>query len=165
MKRRKRLEKGIESLRKQIELHEKKKEEALDEGREELEDYYKREIEAKKQDLEKKKKARFYFTGVAINLLNLRPEICTLLLIKDPNWIKNHGRAKKVNGYQLTKLNFNWEYKSGDRSTNISEGKGRIDLTADLVMPDNFKPEKFVPPAVAALKLGVDVAREELGFH
>ena len=55
MKRKKRLEKGINSLEKQINLHQEKKVQAKESGKEELTDYYKREIAAKKKDLEKKK--------------------------------------------------------------------------------------------------------------
>lgn len=53
--RKKRLAKGIESLREQIILHEEKLESAQEEGMEELVNYYNKEIESKKRDLEKKK--------------------------------------------------------------------------------------------------------------
>ncbi len=54
MKQKKRLKKGIESLKEQIEIHEKKRKMAEGEGNIELEDYYKRELEAKKKDIERK---------------------------------------------------------------------------------------------------------------
>ena len=56
MKRKKRTEKGIISLKKQIDEHEKKLDEAIRSGNWGLEGYYKKEIEAKRRDLEKKKK-------------------------------------------------------------------------------------------------------------
>ncbi len=56
MKRKKRAEKGILSLEKQVNEHEKKLDEAIKSGNWGLEGYYKKEIEAKKRDLEKKKK-------------------------------------------------------------------------------------------------------------
>ena len=56
VKREKRLKKGIVSLKKQIELHEKKQEEALQKGRIELVDYYSREIAAKGEDKRKKER-------------------------------------------------------------------------------------------------------------
>ncbi len=56
MKRNKRLEKGINSLRKQIEIHREKLKAASTDEDFDLEDYYNREIQAKKKDLEKKKK-------------------------------------------------------------------------------------------------------------
>ncbi len=54
MKRRKRLQKGIESLQKQIEIHEEKMKRAGQEGNSELEGYYQKEIESKKKDKDRK---------------------------------------------------------------------------------------------------------------
>lgn len=50
VKRKKRLKKGIAALVEQIEVHEEKRERAIDEGKEELAEYYAREIAAKKAD-------------------------------------------------------------------------------------------------------------------
>ncbi|MBI2628713.1 hypothetical protein HYW74_01365 [Candidatus Pacearchaeota archaeon] len=55
--RKKRLKKGIESLQKQIKIHEEKREKAKEEDMEDLVRYYTKEIEAKKKDKEKKEKA------------------------------------------------------------------------------------------------------------
>ena len=52
--RNKRLKKGIESLQKQIQLHEEKLKKAQQEGKLELMGYYEKEIESKKKDREKK---------------------------------------------------------------------------------------------------------------
>ncbi len=54
--RKKRLQKGIESIGKQIKLHEEKLMKAGKEGHIELTTYYKKEIIAKKEDLKKKQK-------------------------------------------------------------------------------------------------------------
>lgn len=54
--RKKRLKKGIESLEKQIKLHEEKLNEAKKEGKIELTDYYEKEIDVKKKDIEEKKR-------------------------------------------------------------------------------------------------------------
>ena len=51
-----RLRKGIESLKKQLILHEEKLKLAEKEGKVELAGYYEKEILAKKKDLEKKEK-------------------------------------------------------------------------------------------------------------
>ena len=56
MKRKKRAEKGIISLEKQIKEHEEKLNKTIKSGNWGLESYYKKEIETKKKDLEKKKK-------------------------------------------------------------------------------------------------------------
>lgn len=54
--RKKRLQKGIESLEKQIKLHEEKLRRAEEEDSIELAEYYKKEIIAKKKDKEEKER-------------------------------------------------------------------------------------------------------------
>ena len=54
--RKKRLKKGIESIKKQIELHEEKKKGAEVEDNIELVDYYTKEIESMKKDKEEKER-------------------------------------------------------------------------------------------------------------
>ena len=54
--RKKRLMKGIESLQEQIETHEEKKRKAEEDDNIELADYYAKEISAKKEYLEEKKR-------------------------------------------------------------------------------------------------------------
>ena len=55
-KRKRRLEKGIKSIEKQIEFHKFKEEKAVESGKIELADYYQKEIERMKQAREKKRK-------------------------------------------------------------------------------------------------------------
>lgn len=54
--RKKRLKKGIESIKKQIELHEEKKRKAEQEDNIELVDYYEKEIESMTKDKEEKER-------------------------------------------------------------------------------------------------------------
>lgn len=54
--RKKRLKKGIESLEKQIMLHEEKLKKAVEEDNIELAEYYKKEINSKKKDKEEKER-------------------------------------------------------------------------------------------------------------
>lgn len=54
--RKKRLKKGIESLEKQIAFHEQKLQKAVQEDHLELAGYYKKEILAKKKDMDEKKR-------------------------------------------------------------------------------------------------------------
>lgn len=54
--RKKRLQKGIESLEKQIKIHEEKLKKAEEEDHIELANYYKKEINAKKKDKEEKER-------------------------------------------------------------------------------------------------------------
>lgn len=117
------------------------------------------------RELEQQGGAKLYFTGIGINLLSLRPEICTLLLITDPDWIVNQRQGREIHGHQLNTLRVNWEFKLRDELQEAKfKGIATIDLTKQLVLPANlFRPENFVPPGAAALKLGIDVARDELG--
>ncbi len=55
MKRKKKLKKGIESLKKQIDIHEEKKRQAEKADMPELVGYYEKEILSKEKDLKKKK--------------------------------------------------------------------------------------------------------------
>ena len=54
--RKKRLQKGIESLDKQIKLHEEKLKKAEEDDNIELASYYRKEIESKKRDKEEKQR-------------------------------------------------------------------------------------------------------------
>lgn len=56
MKRKKRLGKGIESLKEQIEIHEEKKRKAEEADMEELVGYYEKEILSKEKAMKEKKK-------------------------------------------------------------------------------------------------------------
>jgi len=58
MKRKKRLGKGIESLKKQIEVHKEKLRKALEDGNEERAGYYEKDIEGLERE-EKKKEEQF----------------------------------------------------------------------------------------------------------
>ena len=55
MKREKRAKKSIDSLEKQIELHEQKQKEAIEKGNEELYGYYSKELDKFKEEIKKKK--------------------------------------------------------------------------------------------------------------
>lgn len=54
--RKKRLEKGVESIEEQINIHEEKRETAKEEGKIELEEYYGKEIKKLEREKEKKQK-------------------------------------------------------------------------------------------------------------
>ncbi len=54
MKRKKRLEKGIESLQEQIDIHLEKREQAVEEGNMERVSYYDKEIKTLEKDKKKK---------------------------------------------------------------------------------------------------------------
>lgn len=113
--------------------------------------------------LEKSNKAKIYLTGVAINLLNLRPEICTLLLIDADEWYENHKGGNSDLG--ISKLQANYEFK--DKEDLKAQGKKAkifYDIDSNFSLPDidEFSPSKMVPPGAAALILGLETAKDIL---
>lgn len=113
--------------------------------------------------LEKEKRARIVLTGVSINLLNLRPEICTLLLIDDNVWRDKHSGGDSLQ--RLAKLSANEEFKTIEELH--AEGKSLrvlLDLERDFSFPkrDELSPSKMVPPGAAALIMGLEVAKQIL---
>jgi hypothetical protein len=102
--------------------------------------------------------ATLSLTGVAVNLLNLRPEICTLLLVESPDWFRHHSeRAAPSQRFRL-----NHEFGQGrDRR----DAGSRVELA--LAGPDEMiepvlEPHRLIPPAAAALWLGAGLARRLL---
>jgi hypothetical protein len=103
------------------------------------------------QGLLKSKDAELFLTGYAMNLLNLRPEICTLLLIRDKNWLKQ-------------KIAANWEFLTPQQAY---EERKEVILPIDILRDNDGIasdlsniPGTFVPPGAAAFWLGVDLARK-----
>jgi hypothetical protein len=84
--------------------------------------------------------AHLFVTAVTVNLLNLRPEVCTLLIIDDPNWHLRHDQAK--DGCHPFKRN--WEFASDQelREEQWKQTKGRFfglrplrEIAHPLLMP------------------------------
>lgn len=99
--------------------------------------------------------AQLLLTGVAVNLLNLRPEICTLLVFHDSNWFKR------------VTLQINEEYIQ--TTEHLEEVLSRpeecydsVPLLEDrqLIAAGRLLPSRMVPAGAAAVWLGVDVLRE-----
>jgi len=90
--------------------------------------------------------AQLLLSGVAISLLNLRPEICALLHIDSPEWYDAH----KAGGQGLSRIALNEEWQSANLSvqplTSIKRG-----------FPS---PDEMVPTGAAALFLAVQTAAE-----
>lgn len=97
--------------------------------------------------------AELRFTGIAINLLNLRPEICMLLLIRSEKWWKEQGIDIKLNP----------EYISGDEHDIPDEDmRYNIQFEDDSKLMDIVHPSKTSPPGAAAFWLGVDMLKQIL---
>lgn len=82
--------------------------------------------------------ARLELTGVAMNLVNLRPEVCTLLRIDTHEW---HARWAE-------RVAMNWEFESAMRAVRFDDERTFADdLGSDL--------RALVPPAAGALGLAL----------
>jgi hypothetical protein len=99
-------------------------------------------------------KAELYFSGVAVNLLNLRPEICTVLLIRSSAWCNSQ------------KFHFNLEWASALNQENNQENViARVPYKArdeELMQEAPLHANKMVSPGAAAFWLGIDVLRNVL---
>jgi hypothetical protein len=91
--------------------------------------------------------AQLLFTGVAMDLLNLRPEICTLLVIHTPEWFEQ-ARQARLNDEFLPE-------------TTAGGFNGWVRLASDEVMIQEagLAPERMIPPGAAAFWMGVDLLR------
>lgn len=102
--------------------------------------------------------AHLFLTGVAVNLMNLRPEICTLLVINTPEWCERSSSDPQL------RWRFNAEFITKDDHTWVSpkELKGKIPLLDDdfeMVERCYLTPARTVPAGAAAFWLGVDTLR------
>ena len=105
-----------------------------------------------------KGEAKLYFTGVTINLLNLRPEICTLLYITTPEW------------YEKCQNDSDLRWEINDEFTNIHEGIakpeefiGGLSFSHDdsqMIKDASLYPHRTVPAGAGAFWLGIDTLRD-----
>jgi transcriptional regulator with XRE-family HTH domain len=108
-------------------------------------------------------KAELFFTGVTVNLMSLRPDICTVLLIKSEEWYQRHALAPSTPDEKF-KLNdeFAGAYHELDHRDNPVPLVGLIPLRLD----DEDQREKIdvtslttVPCGAAAFWMAVDLLR------
>lgn len=100
------------------------------------------------QKMVENRQASLHMVGIAMNLLTLRPEYCTLMLIRDPEW---WGRINAADS--AIALNTAAETDSGPILMSIAEDRRIIEALGDdyyLRMP---------PHAIAGLWSGIALAR------
>jgi hypothetical protein len=98
-------------------------------------------------------RASLHATGLVVNLLNLRPEICTVLIIRDASWWKEQTKS----------LVPNWEYETGSAQPGqILKEFSLTNVEAEFLALCGASPGAWVPPGLAAVWLGVDAARREI---
>jgi transcriptional regulator with XRE-family HTH domain len=101
--------------------------------------------------------AALLYTGVAVNLLALRPEICTLLLINDPGWWeRERGQLRICDEYvQQSEQADLLPDQRWVQLINLEPGS----LEVEAEWREVLRARTVVAPGVAALELGLRVAR------
>jgi hypothetical protein len=105
-------------------------------------------------------RAALYYTGVSVNLLTLRPEICLALVVHDSTWLKEETRTAREFGRPMR---LGWEYSDSRQpiytlSDNQRTDDPRICLEAPDFRPVNsatFDRGYLVPNAAAAIHLAL----------
>lgn len=96
----------------------------------------------------KKGSAQLSVTGIVCDLLNLRPEICTVLFVKDPDFASKE------------KMNLNWEYID-----KVDYGTGAVPWQdIDRVTKTTVEKHAFVASGAACLGLGREWIRVQHGM-
>ncbi len=105
--------------------------------------------------------ARLLYTGIAVNLLALRPEICTLLTIDDPSWFEAEAGEVRFCGEYL---------RQSERTDLLPDQRWvqLIELEGESLQPESgwrrlLRPGTLVAPGWAGTVLGLEVAREVIG--
>jgi len=100
-------------------------------------------------------KAGLYLSGIAVNLLTLRPEVCTLLWIRDEAWWQHHSRDSP----RTEHIHINKEFESAYRSKTAVGSVPYRDSDEELLEETALDPIGMVPSGAAAFWLGVDTLR------
>jgi hypothetical protein len=95
--------------------------------------------------------AEIHLTGIVFDLLNYRPEICVLILIRDEKWWENHN---PTTGNKKIRFSFEW---------NKNDEVNRVDIFDRKALVSMMPPNESVLSGVASFYLGVEKARALLG--
>jgi len=97
-------------------------------------------------------KAQLYVTGIVFNLLTLRPEVSTLLLIHDPEWFM-----------RIMAKDSDMPFKTADETVGASEVIAPIATDEDFLayFPNDLY-MRMPAQATTTMWLGIDLARKEL---
>lgn len=106
------------------------------------------EVKALKSILSEPDHGIHRLTGLAVNLLNLRPEVCTLLLIHDAGFVK-----------WVDKMTINDEYRPDGHHVELIDGP-----TVASRYSDALAPKDVVPPGAVAFWLGAEAASQLIGY-
>jgi hypothetical protein len=96
--------------------------------------------------------ASIHLTGIVFDLLNYRPEICCLILIRDKTWWEDH-RALAPDQHEMEwHLNFEW----------VEKKVKLIDIADQILVEKAMPANKSVLSGLASFYLGVEKAQEIL---
>ena len=104
--------------------------------------------------------AALLYSGLAVNLLALRPEICTVLVVDDPQWYDRECSELRICDEYLQQCE-QAELLPDQRWVQLVN-LGRHDLEPDPSWRDHLRARTVVAPGVAAIDLGLRVARSVL---
>jgi hypothetical protein len=97
-----------------------------------------------------------YLTGITVNLLNLRAEVCALLLAHTDEWYERHIATKDP----AMHLQINAEYSGVGADVHAASWQVKpSDTDADLLAHFPLQPWEIVPSAAGAFWLGIDTLR------
>jgi transcriptional regulator with XRE-family HTH domain len=102
--------------------------------------------------------ARLLYTGIAVNLLALRPEICTLLVIDDPSWFDTESGEIRFCAEYLHQSE-RMDLLPDQRWVQLIELEGE-DFEPESGWRRQLRPGTLVAPGWAGTVLGLAVARE-----
>ncbi len=107
-------------------------------------------------------KAELLFSGIAIDLLTLRPEICSLLVIKTPGWFSYHSSAPDPK----ERFKFNLEFTLGQAEQDtLSWTVEPLPFPyedSDMLKYQYLAPFRMTSAGAGAFWLGVDQLRNLL---
>ncbi len=113
------------------------------------------------ESLREQGKAKLLLTGIGWNLLNLRPDICCLLVIDSPEWWRRHNPAT---GNMPIKQTFEYMTQAEAQAAGLRKDTspaipfgGASD--ADLLQM-GLGPEELCPPGACAFWLGTRALRK-----
>jgi hypothetical protein len=101
--------------------------------------------------------AALLYSGVAVNLLALRPEICTVLIIDDPRWWEQECGELRICDEYLQQCE-QAELLPDQRWVQLINLE-RHGLELDPTWREQLRARTVVAPGVAAIDLGLRVAR------
>jgi transcriptional regulator with XRE-family HTH domain len=101
--------------------------------------------------------ALLLYSGVAVNLLALRPEICTVLIIDDPRWYDHECGELRICDEYLQQCE-QAELLPDQRWVQLIN-LDRHDLELDAGWREHLRARNVVAPGVAAIDLGLRVAQ------